>query len=275
MQQPIEANVPLGATGIRVPPIGLGLFKIGRNTKTKYPGEYSLPDNAAVERLLAAAGELGVTMLDTAPAYGSSEQRLGDAMRTLGWPGGRDRWVISTKVGEQFDGLTSCYNYSAGSIRLSVEQSLQRIGVEQLDIVLIHSDGRDREILTDTPALLTLREIAERGNIRAVGISVKTLEGARLAIEQGVDVLMIELNPSSSELLPVVSEAAKLGVGLMIKKPLVSGHMATCRASIDQCFQYLRDAGVFMGGTAIVGTADVAHLREDVKIFQQFISRKK
>jgi len=275
MKQPIEANVPLGATGILVPPIGLGLFKIGRNTKTKYPLEYSLPDDETVVRLLAAASDQGVTLLDTAPAYGSSEQRLGEAIRTTGWLGGRDRWIVATKAGEQFDGTTSRYDYSADAIQGSVERSLKRIGVERLDIVLIHSDGRDREILNESPALETLKRFAAQGDVRAVGMSVKTLDGARLAIERGVELLMIELNPSENALQPIVAEAAEQGIGLMIKKPLASGHQASSSSSIGQCFEYLHDANVFTCGAVIVGTASAAHLQEDVEIFQEVSFRKK
>ena len=66
----------LGTTGIEISPIALGTVKIGRNVGVKYPSGFELPNDAEVRELLALAWDLGVNLIDTAPAYGSSEQRL-------------------------------------------------------------------------------------------------------------------------------------------------------------------------------------------------------
>ena len=68
---------PLGRTGIKVSPIGLGTTKLGRNTDVKYPKPFELPSDKQVGELLEAAFALGVNLIDTAPAYGESETRLG------------------------------------------------------------------------------------------------------------------------------------------------------------------------------------------------------
>ena len=83
---------PLGTTGLAVSPIGFGAFKIGRNQKTKYAQHYDLPDQDTVDRLLHALLESGITLFDTAPAYGSSEERIGSFLghsvkRTFGGDG--------------------------------------------------------------------------------------------------------------------------------------------------------------------------------------------
>ena len=79
---------PLGSSGLIVGPIGLGTTKLGRNTDVKYPLPFELPSTREVEELLEAALELGVNLIDTAPAYGESELRLGrlrgSAARPLG-----------------------------------------------------------------------------------------------------------------------------------------------------------------------------------------------
>src|SRR5882724_2716809 len=85
---------PLGRTGLAVSPIGLGALKIGRNQKVKYRAPYELPDRTAVETLLNGILDLGINYIDTAPAYGLSEERIGEA---LGSRGGE--FVVSTKVG--------------------------------------------------------------------------------------------------------------------------------------------------------------------------------
>ncbi|MDC0262316.1 aldo/keto reductase, partial [Planctomycetaceae bacterium] len=71
---------PLGKTGIIVSAIGFGSFKIGRNQGIKYPSGYELPTDQECERLLNGILDLGINLIDTAPAYGIAEQRLGQLL---------------------------------------------------------------------------------------------------------------------------------------------------------------------------------------------------
>ena len=90
----------------------------------------------------SSARDLGINLIDTAPAYGRSEERLGPLLR-----GQRQDWVIVSKVGEEFaDGL-SRHDFSAAHTRMSVERSLQRLETDFIDLVLVHSDGNDMAIL--------------------------------------------------------------------------------------------------------------------------------
>ncbi len=74
----------LGSTGIDVSVLGLGTVKIGRNQQVKYPDGFELPDDKAVLGLFELAQSLGINFIDTAPAYGSSEQRLGEIAQSSG-----------------------------------------------------------------------------------------------------------------------------------------------------------------------------------------------
>src|SRR5258708_28965761 len=129
---------PLGRSGIEVPPIGFGAFKIGRNEKTKYAASYELPDEAAVERLLNELLDMGLAYIDTAPAYGLSEERIGRAISHR-----RSEFTLSSKVGETFGLGQSQYDFSAAAVRASIERSLRRLQTDVLDIPFIHSHGRD------------------------------------------------------------------------------------------------------------------------------------
>jgi aryl-alcohol dehydrogenase-like predicted oxidoreductase len=73
----------LGRSGIRVSPLGFGAFKIGRNQGIKYPSSYDLPDEKSVSRLLNELLDLGITYIDTAPAYGLSEDALDQSRRNV------------------------------------------------------------------------------------------------------------------------------------------------------------------------------------------------
>jgi aryl-alcohol dehydrogenase-like predicted oxidoreductase len=86
----------LGQTGIEVSPLGLGTVKFGRDQQVKYPWTFKIPDEKSVIELLALSQDLGINLLDTAPAYGTSEERLGQLLKN------RQDWVIVSKVGEAF-----------------------------------------------------------------------------------------------------------------------------------------------------------------------------
>ena len=92
-----DLHRPLGSTGFDVSPLGLGTVKLGRDQGVKYPNGFTIPDDAQALALLNQARDLGINLLDTAPAYGISEERLGHLLQ-----GQRDEWVIVSKVGEEF-----------------------------------------------------------------------------------------------------------------------------------------------------------------------------
>ncbi len=163
----------LGAGGLSVSPIGFGAFKIGRNQRTKYAGGYELPDERQVSRLLNAVLDMGINYIDTAPAYGSSEERVGAAIGRR-----RREYTLSTKVGETFVGGASTYDFSAHAIRASIERSLRRLRTDSLDLVFIHSDGDDLAIIERTDAVAALVAAREAGMARTIGLSAKSVAGA-------------------------------------------------------------------------------------------------
>lgn len=232
--------------------LGLGTVKLGRREGVRYPAPFELPDDSAAERLLDTARELGINLLDTAPAYGSSEERLGRLLR-----GRRNDWLISTKVGERFEAGESSYDFSPEAVRSSVKSSLQRLHTDRLDVVLIHSDGRDLHILDRLGTLESLIDLKSRGWIRAVGISHKTVAGADRAIALGVDVIMATLNLDETDEEPLVARAAAAGVGVLVKKALASGHAGT-----DSLRYAASRPGV---SSVVVGTLNPEHLRDDAR----------
>ena len=246
----------LGDTGLSVSLLGLGLVKIGRNADVKYPKAFDLPSDETVIQLLEEAQHLGVTLLDTAPAYGTSEERLGRALQQL--PEYAKRCVISTKVGESWGTTGSTFDFSADAINRSVERSLRRLQRDQLDIVLLHSSGADTEILTQHQPLATLQELQQQGLITACGFSGKSLAGGRLALQEGAKVLMVTYNSDETEQLPLLSDAAKHGAGVLIKKPLASGYAPPGG---------LLDIATLSGVSAVVsGTCNPDHLRANATL---------
>ncbi len=246
----------LGNSGIEVSVLGLGTVKIGRNQQVKYPEGFALPDDNRVRELFALAHELGINFIDTAPAYGTSEQRIGQLLPQ------RHDWVIMTKVGEIFENGESRFDFSYAHTRRSVEHSLRTLQRDVIDVVLVHSDGNDLHIAEHEGAFDALEKLKAQGLIRAHGMSSKTVEGGLWVVEHS-DVVMATFNLETDAELPVLKRAHALHKGVVIKKGLQSGHAA----SVEAAFKHvLSQAGV---SSMIVGTINPQHLRSNAEIAAQ------
>ena len=212
------------AHGLQPSVVGFGAFKIGRNEGIKYAAGYDLPDDAAVAALLDRVIDLGITLIDTAPAYGTSEERLGQHLA-----GRRDQLLLSTKVGETFEAGTSTYDFTSGAIRQSVQRSLRRLRTDHVDLLLIHSDGNDRAILEESDAVETVIELRDAGLARAIGFSGKTVDGARTALSWA-DAIMVEYHLDDTSHDAVMREAGDAGIGVLVKKGLASGRLPAADA---------------------------------------------
>lgn len=252
MVTPLQQRA-LGKSGLQVAPLSLGTVKLGRDQGVKYPSPVHIPDAKAARDLLDSAHQLGINLLDTAPAYGKSESRLGALIA-----GERDRWVLCTKVGEEFEDGQSSFNFTPEHCRFSVERSLKRLQTEVLDIVLIHSDGNDQTILQRYGTLQALQALKQEGKIRAVGMSHKTTAGGNLAVAQGADVIMATLNPDYTEEQALIMDAAAQGCGVLIKKAMRSGH-----GHADDLAYVAGQPGVH---SIVVGTTNPQHLQQNAAV---------
>lgn len=244
---------PLGTTGLAVSILGLGTVKLGRDQGVKYPDHFTIPDDDTARELLALARDIGINLVDTAPAYGTSEERLGRLLK-----GQRQDWLICSKVGEEFDNGQSRFDFSPAHTRFSVERSLARLATDHLDIVLVHSDGNDEDIIRNRGTLETLADLKREGKLRAFGMSTKTVAGGILAAQRA-DCVMITWNLAEQSEIPVADYCHQHGKGVLIKKALASGHLASqeqdpVAASFAMLFAH---PGV---SSAIVGTINPAHL---------------
>ncbi len=234
----------LGKSSVEVPPIGLGTVKLGRRTGLKYPAAQvpqALPDDEQALLLLREAAKLGVSLIDTAPAYGESERRLGELLYQV-QP--RKDWVLCSKVGEEFAATgsdasagselgVSTYDFSAKAIIASIERSLRRLRTEYLDIALLHfsSSTDDEAVLNAAEAYDTLAMLKAQGKIRAIGASTSSLTGGIIAAQR-CEVAMLTLNPTEQRDLAAIVEARTTGCGVLIKKALSSGQLAAGPAMV-------------------------------------------
>lgn len=249
---PVDATqrVPLGRTGLTVTRLGFGGASIG--------GLFSDVSDEDALAVVRHAWDLGVRSFDTAPlyGYGASERRVGAALRDRP----RDAFVLSTKVGrlvreeatippgadvdrQALDGREDAFyvrhapvrlvfEYSAEGIRRSLEESLQRLGLDRIDIAFIHDPDEHwpAAIGEAWPALERLRS---EGVIRAVGAGMnQSAMLARFARETDMDVLLVAnrytlLDQGAlDELLPACLER---GIAVLVGGIMNSGVLADPR----------------------------------------------
>jgi D-threo-aldose 1-dehydrogenase len=203
-----------------------------------------------------AAWDLGVRYFDTAPHYGLglSERRLGSA---VAWRP-RDAYVLSSKVGrllEPIDGVEGwddqgfvvpathrrVWDFSRDGIRRSIEGSLERLGVDRLDIVYLHDpDDHWSDVLaTGYP---TLDELRAEGVVSAIGAGMNQAAMlARLVRETDLDVVMLAgrytllEQGALDDLLPLCTERR---VGIVAVGVFNSGLLADARPPDDAKYNY-------------------------------------
>jgi len=188
-------------------PLGLGTAPLG--------GLYEPVDERTALAVVDRAWELGVRFFDTAPYYGSglAERRLGDGLR--GKP--RDEVVVSTKVGRLlrpgasgWDGAYFDFSYDA-ALR-SLEESLARLGLDRVDVALVHDpDDHYDEALAG--AFAALSRLRDEGAVRAIGVGMNQVELlCRFAREADPDCFLVAGRytvldrAAAEELLPLCRE---------------------------------------------------------------------
>ncbi len=188
------ATVRIGRTTVTVTRFGLGCAPLG--------GLYEAVSDEHAHATVDRAWELGVRYFDTAPLYGSglSEQRVGEALR--GRP--RAEFVLSTKVGRLlveggradpvFEGapaVSPFFDFSYDGALRSLEASLERLGLDRIDVALIHDPDDHYEEARDGAhrALLRLRD---EGVVGAIGVGMNQSELlVRFARETDVDCFLL------------------------------------------------------------------------------------
>lgn len=243
----------LGRTGMEFSPLGFGAFKIGRNVGIKYEHGYELPSDTEVDRLLNGVLDLGINYIDTAPAYGVGEERIG---KTIGHRNGE--FIVSTKVGENFIGGQSVFDFTSGGVRDSVERSRTRLRREVLDLVFVHSSGDDDQVLQRTDVVPTLIELRNKGTIRAIGFSGKTVSGAMDAMTWA-DALMVEYHLQNQSHAGLLAKALVKGIGIVVKKGLASGRLDPAPAIAF----VLKNPAVT---SLVIGGLDLEHVRDNLRM---------
>jgi 1-deoxyxylulose-5-phosphate synthase len=249
--------VTFGNTGLRVSRMAMGTGTHGWAGRS----EQTALGLDGLANLLRAAYDRGINFWDTADQYGSHPH----VARALeGLP--RDQVVIATKTTAR----------SARDATRSIERILQELGTDYVDIVLLHSMTQGRWPKRYAGAMEALAHAKDQGKVRAVGISVHSLDALRKAVETDwVDVVLARINYAGirmdgacAEVTPVLEQLYDAGKAVYGMKVLGCGQLVNnARTAIEYVFQL----GTVHAVT--IGISKAQHLEENRKLVAELAPR--
>jgi aryl-alcohol dehydrogenase-like predicted oxidoreductase len=203
-----------GATGLRVSALGFGCWEMS--------GQYGDVEEQALTTAVHAAIDRGVNCFDTAPAYGygRSEQVLGRAIGDR-----RKDVLVVTKCGIGYPDRPSRRDGRREAILASVDKSLQDLGMDYVDVLLIHWPDRDTPF---EESMAALEEVVRAGKARFVGLSnFKLEEIQRCMAVRRVDVVQYGLNLFDRRMEQAIFPYCRENnIGVMVYGPLAYGLLA-------------------------------------------------
>jgi aryl-alcohol dehydrogenase-like predicted oxidoreductase len=215
----------LGTGGPEVSEIGFGCMSIG--IADVYTS--SVQNDAKAVELIHRALDLGINFLDTANIYGDSEIKVGKALR-----GRRDKVVLATKFGivTGSDLQNRGVDGSPENARRACDESLKRLGVEQIDLYYLH---RVDPLVPIEETVGAMAELVKAGKVRHLGLSEAAPDTVRRAYKvHPIAALQNEYSlftrDPEEELIPVLRE---LGIALVAYSPLGRGFLGGRFRSVD------------------------------------------
>ncbi|WP_334184664.1 aldo/keto reductase [Novosphingobium sp.] len=203
----------------------LAVSEIGFGTMSFASTYGASPDRAEAIRVIRGAHDLGVTFFDTAEAYGpwTNEELVGEALRPV-----RDEVVIATKFGFDIDQQTgergAGLNSRPDHVRQVVDASLQRLGIETIDLLYQH---RVDPAVPIEDVAGTVKDLIAAGKVRHFGLSEAAASTIRRAHAiQPVTAIQSEYSLWTREPEPeVLPLCAELGIGFVPWSPLGAGYL--------------------------------------------------
>jgi L-galactose dehydrogenase len=233
----------LGKTGLRVSALSFGASSLG--------GVFRDVDRAEAIRAVHVSLDLGINLIDVSPFYGltKAETVLGEALRDVP----RERYLLATKVG-RYGERPEDFDFSAARVTASVDDSLERMGVDHVDLIQAHDIefGDLDQIVNET--IPALRDVQRAGKARFVGVTGLPLAALqyvadRVKIDTILSYCRCELNDTAllqsaphflSKNIGIIN-ASPLGMGLLSSRGTPSWHPApalvkeTCARAAEHC----------------------------------------
>jgi aryl-alcohol dehydrogenase-like predicted oxidoreductase len=214
-----------GKTNKMVSEISLGTWQLGSKWGDPFDPEVAL-------NTLKGATEVGINCYDTADVYqgGASEVAIGEYIKTLD----QQPFVI-TKVGRYLDPHVAS-GYNEQNIRGYIEESIKRMNVDSLDMVLLHCPPTD--VYYNPDVFSFMDKFKEEGLIKHYGVSIEKIEEGLKAMQfPGVEAIEVIFNMFRLRPLETLFEEAKKNdVAIIVRVPLASG-LLSGKYTIDTTFK--------------------------------------
>lgn len=272
-------TVALGSTGIQVSRLGIGLSEIGST-----PMQFS-----EVEALLNGGLDIGINFLDTAAAYGVSEELVGKTVSHR-----RSEYALASKCG-RVPGGSQDEAWTAQAVTDSIDRSLRLLQTDYVDLMQLHSCSV--EILERGEAIDALLKARDAGKARFVGYSGDN-EAAMWAVESGIfQTLQTSFSLVDQKARDGLFAAAEAkGMGIIIKRPIGNGVWGRAEVTNPYAQQYFErhqamsaqgslegdDDPIRMAmgftfahpevDTSIVGTTNLRHLQSNAAMLDEGLS---
>ncbi|XP_076460782.1 uncharacterized protein LOC143293596 [Babylonia areolata] len=276
---------PLGGTGLNVSVLSFGASSLG--------SVFRQTDDSECLQVVKEALKSGINYIDTAPWYGhgKSETVLGKALQDIP----RSCYYIATKVGRYLPDIDKMIDFSAERTLRSIDESLDRLGLDCIDIIQVHdmefADNLDIIINETLPAL---QKAKNAGKVRFIGITGYPLENFRTVLEKTtvkVDTILTychaSMNDNSlTEYLPYfqskgvgVINASPISMGLLSDRGPPAWHVATpdIKQVCADAASYCKSKGVDISRlameftlsqkdipTTLVSTASLKNLQKNI-----------
>lgn len=228
----------LGKTGLKPSVISFGGIPIQRDTKEN-----------AVE-LIDVLEKAGVNYLDTAKAYGSSEEYIGNALR-----GRREKFYLASKAMPR--------DYAG--MKRDIEDSLAKFQTDYIDLYQVHNCPVDdfEKVFAEEGAYKALLEAREAGRIRHIGVTAHHVEDLELVLEKYTDkfeTIMFPFNIVEDQGAELLGKLKAAGLGTIAMKPFAGGNLE----DPDLALRYILHSGII--DIAIPGMGNPKEAEECVAV---------
>ena len=212
----------LGPRALTISRLSLGTVQFGMPyglTRAKSQGD--------VDAILDTAAELGISLLDTAPAYGDSEAKIGDALRRRPGHGFR----IATKAAKLSPEDAATVERMAQALRESLERSRAALG--RLDVLQLHQT--EPWLVRADSLWEAVERLRAQGFFNSFGVSLYEPEDAFEVLERGagtLDLIQVPFNVLDQRFRPAIEAAAGRGIGVLARSAFLKGTLTADSASL-------------------------------------------
>lgn len=280
----------LGKTGDKVTFMGFGALEIGRDWGLGDTFERQRPEENAAGEVLNAVLDLGINIVDTASAYHRSEERIGKYISSR-----RSEFFLASKCGEHNNEPNTYYDFSYNAVKHSIDESLKKLKVDQIDLMQIHFGPDPQKVIDDGETVAAMKDAQKEGKIRFLGASTWG-DIAKQCINSGdFQVMQLEYSLLSRGDENLVNLCGEKGIGVFLRGGLAYGRLTSRviphldeqgdnKEKITELLRLVNNNGDMLTSlalnflyknpnvsTVLVGSKNIEHIRKNFELLERTI----